>query len=260
MRVRVLTTEIRPNDFLGTLWTLTGVRDLAVIVDGTAGCSFFHFVTSPPAVRAALRDRLFSTVLEEEDIALGGGEARLAAAIREVDRRHRPAAIAVVSNPVSALIGVDVDAVIRELAPETGARLLGFPGGGWRGTAEEGAARAMEALCREFCRPPAGPPQGVNLFAPPDPERPGEAAELRTLLERAGLEVRAVFPLDLATGDIAALPRARLNVVARPAGLLAARHLADAYGVPYVEGPPEGEDPSAWLDGLTAAAERRAGS
>lgn len=64
-----------------------------------------------------------STALGETDV-IGGGEEKLAAAIRAADRRYRPATIAVVAGCVPGIIGDDIDGVVQRLQPEVSARLL----------------------------------------------------------------------------------------------------------------------------------------
>lgn len=247
-----------PGDFLGALWAFTEVRDLAVVMDGTAGCSFFHMVNSGPHARPALFGRFFSTALEEEDIALGGGEERLAAALRAA-AATRPAAVAVVSNPVSTLIGLDAAAAARRAEEETGVPVLLWDGGGWRGDADQGAGAALLALCRRFTRPAAPAPR-VNLLGPTADAYnwPAEEAELRRLLSLLGLEVGAVLAWRTSVAAVAGAAAAVLNVVTHPAGLPAAKHLAAAHGIPYLYGLPWGRQGTReWLERVASITGRK---
>lgn len=253
----VVTRTVQPNDFLGTLWALTGVRDLAVVIDGTAGCSFFHMVNASPGAREALFGRFLTTALEEDDVTLGGGEEKLAAALRAACGSGA-AAVAVVSNPVSTLIGLDAVAVAARVEAETGIPVLVFQGGGWRGSADDGAGEAMLALSRRFATPgapPSGAAPGVNLLGPTAEtfNWPADEAELRRLLSLLGLEVGAVLAWRTSTAEIARAGTACLSVVTHPAGLPAARHLAEAHGVPYIYGLPFGRRGTLeWLERVAA--------
>jgi nitrogenase molybdenum-iron protein alpha chain len=65
----------------------------------------------------------FSTNLDERDV-VSGGEAKLEATIREVDRRFRPQAIFVAASCVPAIIGDDIDHIAQKLKSQIAAKLL----------------------------------------------------------------------------------------------------------------------------------------
>ena len=69
------------NEYLGVLWALSGVKDVAVINHGTGGCNFFEFATASDRTKRLIHDRFCSTGMEAEDIALSGGEDKLKAAM-----------------------------------------------------------------------------------------------------------------------------------------------------------------------------------
>ena len=65
----------------------------------------------------------FSTNLSESEV-VSGGEAKLEATIREVDRRFRPQAIFLTATCVPAVIGDDIDGVAQRLKGQVSAKLL----------------------------------------------------------------------------------------------------------------------------------------
>lgn len=65
----------------------------------------------------------FSTNLSESDI-VNGGEDKLESAIREADRRFRPKAIFIGNTCVPAIIGDDIDNVVKKLKGQVNAKLI----------------------------------------------------------------------------------------------------------------------------------------
>jgi len=115
---------------LPALAIMNSFADSAVLLHGAIGCgSCVHsqnaVVKSGNAARQRpVKDGLwFSTALDETDV-ISGGETKLEAAIREIDRRCRPGHIFVVATCIPALTGDDIDTLIRNLQPQVAARLL----------------------------------------------------------------------------------------------------------------------------------------
>jgi nitrogenase molybdenum-iron protein alpha chain len=104
--------------------------DAAILVHGAVGCgSCIHSQNAVVKAGNAARRRpakdvlWFSTALDEIDV-ISGGEEKLEAAIREIDRGYRPGFIFVVASCVPALTGDDIDTLILNLQPEVAAKLL----------------------------------------------------------------------------------------------------------------------------------------
>ena len=115
---------------LPSLAIINTFPDSVVLVHGAVGCG--SCILSQNAVvktgnAARQRDAKdvvwVSTALDETDV-ISGGETKLEAAIRECDRRYRPANIFVVASCVPALTGDDIDTLILNLQPQVSARLL----------------------------------------------------------------------------------------------------------------------------------------
>lgn len=255
----LVTTSIEPNDFLGAVWALLGVEDLALVIDGTGGCGFFLLVNADIGTRQRMQGRVFSTVLDEQDVLFGGGETKLAETIRAADDACHPSVIAVVANPVSTMVGVDVRAALHEVAGEVGARLVAFTDGGWSGTADDGAARVFLRLCENLCPPTAQPSGVVNVLGPTVEtfNWASDEIELRRLLALLGLEVGTVLTHRTTAGDIARLADGALNLVTSAAALPAAHWLQDRYGTPFVHGLPFGRRGTlAWLEAVAGCTGR----
>lgn len=115
---------------LPALAIMNSFADSAILLHGSVGCgSCAHSQNAVVKTGNAARQRpakdglWFSTALDESD-AISGGETKLEAAIREIDRRHRPGTIFVVATCVPALTGDDIDGLIGNLQPQVAARLL----------------------------------------------------------------------------------------------------------------------------------------
>lgn len=239
---RLSSVFLPTNEYLGVLWTLTGVKDVAVINHGTSGCNFFEFATASKNTRQSIYDRFCTTGLEQEDIALSGGEDKLKEVIKEMAAKPNISLIAVVSNPVSSLIGVDIEAVVKEVEESLDLKVLTFNDGVWNENAENGIEEALLKLVELFC-----PEQGdnassldgtfsVNIIGPTVNSYNWRAdeKELRRLLSLIGVEVRTVLTHDTTTEELKKIPRANLNIVTRAAGIKAAQYLEEHYKMPYL--------------------------
>jgi nitrogenase molybdenum-iron protein alpha chain len=114
---------------LPALAIMDSFADSAILLHGAIGCgSCAHAQNAVTKAGNAARGRpakdtlWLSTALDETDV-ISGGEAKLEAAIREIDSRYRPGDIFVIVTCAPALTGDDVDGVIRNTQPQTAARL-----------------------------------------------------------------------------------------------------------------------------------------
>ncbi|MDR1929778.1 MAG: nitrogenase [Treponema sp.] len=107
--------------------TVILIQDAAVISHGPVGCAGclheFAFTYQVNGVHRGVFEptqrRIFSTDMEEKDTVYGSGE-KLAAAIREVYRRVKPAAIFIITTCASGIIGDDVKGIADEAEEEIG--------------------------------------------------------------------------------------------------------------------------------------------
>ncbi len=247
---RISSVFLPTNEYLGILWALAGVKDVAVINHGTAGCNFFEFVTASQRTRGFIYDRFCSTSLEMEDIALSGGEDKLKAVIKEVAEKESISLIAIIANPVSALIGVDVEAIAKEMEPVVQQPILAFNNTTWKVDAENGVEEAIDRLIRFYCPKLAvkklGIEEGsvrVNIIGPTVNtfNWAADEKELKRLLALIGLEINIVFPYETTTEALKSLPEADLNIVTSTAGVKAANYLEEFYDIPYIYGLPYGD-------------------
>ena len=105
------------------LGQLGGIRDIAVIHHGPAGCSATasvqYVVTNQVAAKRGIVNKsvYIGTDMNEKDTIFGSADA-LADIIREVNRRYSPKAIFVSSSCASGIIGEDIDSVVDDVKDE----------------------------------------------------------------------------------------------------------------------------------------------
>lgn len=247
---RISSVFLPTNEYLGILWTLAGLKDTVVINHGTAGCNFYELVTASKRTRELIFDRFCSTSLEQEDIALNGGEDKLKAVIKEMASKDNVSLIVVLANPVSSLIGVDVEAVANEIASTIKQPILTFNNKTWKENAENGIEEAIYRLIRLYCpiqtENKTRSLDGVvraNIIGPTaDTFKWGaDEKEIKRLLALIGIEVNTVLTYETTTEELKSVPNANVNIITRTAALKTAQYLEDHYGIPYIYGLPYGK-------------------
>ncbi|MTV48269.1 nitrogenase [Heliobacillus mobilis] len=115
---------------LPALAILNSIPDSVVLVHGANGCGSCSHSQNANTRSGSLqrtgkgKDAIWlSTGLNETDV-IGGGEVKLAPAIREADLRYKPKTIFVVSTCVPGIIGDDIDGVVAEVQPDVEARIV----------------------------------------------------------------------------------------------------------------------------------------
>ncbi len=230
---------------LGTLGT---IPDTVILLHGAVGCG-----TSMHAISCNVRSggnlrwgkptvaQWVSTAINEVEV-ITGGEAKLAAAIREIDAKRHPASIIVVTGCVPGITGDDVESVLSQTQEEVGAKLLpvhceGFKTKIW--------ATAYDAYYHAFGRHLFEKPENVPDLSPEEAARTvnllnvssmgrTDEVELERLLKLLGLHVN-IFPVFAKPQDMWKVTRAALSISVCPTHddyLLT--HLQEKYGIPYV--------------------------
>ena len=217
-----------------------------VLMHGASGCgSSAH--ASNAAVRAgntqrwgAAKDAVWATTALNEQEIIGGGEDKLIAAIRELDRRLKPDIIFVVAGCVPGIIGDDINGVAAQLQPEIGAKLLpvhceGFKTKIWA-TAYDAIYHAVgQVMLKNAASLPVEKLEKplINLFNVGSMGRVDEV-ELERLLQALGFETN-IFPVFAKTENIFRLTQASLSISTCPTHddyLL--QYLEEKFHVPYL--------------------------
>ncbi|EIW15616.1 MULTISPECIES: nitrogenase component 1 [Pelosinus] len=247
-----------PSGRMGILWTLAAIRDAALVEFGCMGHMLYSGVTLK---RAGVHNacKLYSTHIDETDIALGGTE-RLNHTIDNVVKRDHPCVIFLLPSSIPEVIGTDLPALCAELQPEyPGVRLLPFGYGGFNVTQHRGIQEALLLLAKTL---PA------NLKRTQEPtfniigscadlfRFQADAMELVRIMEGAfGIKPLCVMTSDTSVTEIENMGGAHINLVIRREGEPAAKHLQQRFGTPYLLGRPYGIDGTTrWLEQITQIA------
>ena len=238
----VLNSAPVPSDYFGVLWALAGIKNALILEHGATGTAFYNAVNFGVMNKQSPKGITFTTGLDEDDVVMGR-EDKLIQATKELDKQYEPEIISLVATAVTTVIGLDLFGLIEELQPEVKAKLLAFPGGGFRGDYTQGIKEVFRVLVKQVVTDPVEKnARTVNIIGPSIDSfnHPSDYAELKRLLGLLNLEVNTVFANDTAVCQIKNLPSAALNIVTRDIGLEAAELLKERFAMPYHYGLPFG--------------------
>ncbi|RAI35553.1 nitrogenase iron-molybdenum cofactor biosynthesis protein NifE [Rhodoplanes serenus] len=225
--------------FDGAKIALQPVTDAAHLVHGPLACEGNSWDNRGSASSGSdLWRRSFTTDLTELDIVAGHSEKKLYRAIREIAQRFEPAAIFVYATCVTALIGDDIDAVCRHAAERYGLPVVPVHGAGFVGSKNFGNKLAGQALLDHVIGTVEPDDVGpTDLVILGEFNLAGEFWQVKPLLGRLGIRVRACVPGDARYADIAAAHTARATLVVCSTALVGlARRMRERWGIPYIEG------------------------
>jgi light-independent protochlorophyllide reductase subunit B len=245
-----------------TLWTYEGPPHIGAMRIATAMRGLHYVLHAPQGDTYA--DLLF-TMIERRDRRppvtystfqardLGGDTAELfKTAAREAYERFRPQAMIVGSSCTAELIQDDPGGLAEALDLPVPVVPLELPA--YQRKENWGAAETLYQLVRRLCGPSLPPPGTRRERGPGTAARCNilgptalgfrhrdDLREVRELLQRLGVEVHVVAPLDATPADLARLGGADFNVVLYPeVALPAAQWLQRSFGQPMVRTVPIG--------------------
>lgn len=241
---------------MGTLWTLSSIREAALVEYGCMGHMLYGRVFLN---RASVSQgcKLYSTHIDEADISLGD-TTRLDKTIAEVIKNDHPKVIFLLPSAVPTVIGTDLPALCKELQPSyPDVRLLPFGGGGFDVLWHQGVSQALALLVRELTREveKASQPTFNIIGSCADMFRfSADAQEIVRLMEGAfGMKAQCILTSDTSIGEIQQMGAAHINLVIRREGEAAAKLLQERFGTPYLLGRPYGiEGTGKWLRDVQA--------
>ncbi|MDR3160525.1 MAG: nitrogenase component 1 [Spirochaetaceae bacterium] len=280
--------NISPDSLSGAIFSIEGIRDACVVLNGPTGCKFYHSAISDSQFHHSLgfdagvysegfylgQSRVPSTYLDSQDYIFGAGE-KLERILRDAGRRGCKL-IAVINSPGAALIGDDLEGILRREV--RGVPCFALENSGFSGTFGAGYQRALMKVIDALSLSPRkrglhedlrtdgrqmnsskfmtdghrmNGGNKVNLlgFCIYQKHYDGSIRALKNLLERCGIEVVSTPGALDSLEAVARLPEADLNVAVYPEY---ARELGEKLeaelGIPLLclrEGPPLGFDAAA---------------
>jgi nitrogenase molybdenum-iron protein beta chain len=183
-----------------------------------------------------------STNATEREVVFGGADRLrelIGASLRILDADL----FVVVTGCISDLVGDDVGAVVNEFRTQN-VPIVYAETGGFKGNNFTGHELVSRAIIDQWVGPYVGPRDvgTVNLWSLLPYQNTfwrGDLAELKRILEGAGLKVNVLFGHDSeGVSEWTSIPRAQFNLVVSPwLGLATASHLEQKYGQPYLHIP-----------------------
>lgn len=230
-----------PSGSMGALWTLSTIKNAAVLEFGAMG----HMVDARITLEKAGICRtcgMFSTHIDDIDITLGGVE-RVKASVDYILKNSDAKAVFLLPSAVPEIIGTDFAALAEELRPTyPGTDIIDFNFSGLTTTLNKGVEETLLTLARRL----AGPGEKsrsyniigscadfVRFYA--------DAEEIVRIMRGAfRMEPGCILTSSASVDDIKKMGGASLNIVIRKEGLAAAEYLEEKFGVPYYFGRPYG--------------------
>ncbi len=241
-----------PSGRMGIIWTLSTIRDAALIEFGCMGHMLYNNVMLK---HSGVYDgcKLYSTHIDETDIALGD-TTRLNHTIDNVLKNSNPRVIFLVQSSISEVIGTDLYALCEELQPYyPDVCLLPFGYGGFNVIQHKGVEKTLLSLAKYL-------PVDIKKTTQPTFNIIGSCAdifrfqsdanELLRLMEGAfEMKPICVMTSDTSIEDIEKMGSAHINLVIRREGEPAAKHLKKRFGTPYILNRPYGIDGTVkWIE------------
>ncbi|MBR2755667.1 MAG: oxidoreductase [Lachnospiraceae bacterium] len=274
--------SIAPDGISGMIFTMEGIRNSVILLNGPMGCKFYHSTTSQflmprPALYLPVKEgdeavevrfdflnewffrqpRVPCTWLDGHDYVYGTLE-KVTDGLRYI-KEHVPCdLITVVNAPGASLIGDDPREICREIFPDIPAIVLESPG--FSTEYYDGCDTAILELFRQAgdrlwkdavkedadsSRKPTVNILGISIW---QKYALGDMNEIRRILSLCGIDVNTILCAGCTVDEIRKIPEADLNIVLYPEmGLSGAKWLQQNLGMPYYvcEVPPIGFDATA---------------
>lgn len=224
--------------FDGSMIVLQPITDAVHIVHGPIACagnswdSRMSLSSGSDMYRAGL-----TTDVNELDV-IYGGEKRLFRAIKSAIDRFDPQAVFVYQTCVTAMIGDDIIKVCNAATEKYGKPCIPVCAPGFAGKKNFGTKLAGQALFDYVIgteEPDDISDTDINIIG--EYNVAGDGWQIRPLLDKLGIRVRASITGDGRYHDICKAHRARLNMVVCSQALISlARNMEERWGIPYFEG------------------------
>lgn len=232
----------KPSDRMGTIWTLSPIKDAYIVEFGPAGTTHFA-VEGMMQLNAESKADVFTTDMDDSDVAFGKTE-RLENTILEVDETYSPKVIFVMASSISAIIGTDVESVCYELEDKVSAKLIPITTGGYTGDYAVGIERTMEMLAKEVVRLCEIKKKNTYNIIGNNIDRYNflsDVEEIKNLMKNVfDMDINATFTAYTTIEEIENAGQAEHNIVLRGEGIKAAKVFEKTNEIDYYYGRPYG--------------------
>jgi nitrogenase molybdenum-iron protein alpha chain len=226
-----------------SILTLLTISDSVLIVHAPVGCTgCASFMNTSYIKGQTLRGvnnpknaRWTATNLDEKDI-IHGGEEKLKNVIIQMERRHSPKLIFVLTSCASAIIGDDVDSIVSQIQPTINARLIPIHCEGFKTkVTATGYDVCYKAILDHILeKPNEKEPDLVNILNPFSFNKKDQN-ELARLLSELGLKSNFV-PCYSSIEGLKSIAKASVSTsVCQVHAEYFVGALKDKYGIPYTK-------------------------
>ncbi len=227
----------------GAYGTVLGVYGLVPMLHSGLGCGlgqlFGQLYTSGQNAGGPFGGTSTPTSGLVEEHVIFGGEEKLRKLIQSSTEVMKGDAFALISGCIPALIGDDVEAVIREFDEEASIVHINAPG--FTGNSYEGYELFFESVIDQLLVPLPKEKGRVNILGVIPHQHifwKGELDVVKKLLENIGLDVNIIFTEPNGFEKLSEIPAAEYNIVLSTwNGHRAARKLEEKFGTPYITFP-----------------------
>lgn len=238
---------------MGTLWTLSTIKDAYIVEFGPAGTTHFA-VEGLMQLNADHNANVYTTHIDETDISFGKQD-RLENAILEVDGQYHPKYIFIMASSISAIIGTDIESICYEMQPRINAKLIPITTGGYGGDHTLGIETSLNMLCEEIVQESENKKsKSYNIIGNNGDTFNflSDVEEIKSLMRNGfDFDVNTIFTAYTSIEEIEKASKAEINLVLRGEGIKAAKTLQKTHNIDYDYGRPYGlEGTTLWLKGL----------
>lgn len=229
-----------PCKFITSYWVVAGIKNCIILVHGPEGCAFAakelrHHNTNFCGCRY---DFTASTGLNETTIIFGG-ETRLANAIQEIDQKHQPDLIALLTTCSSGIIGDNVDGIINNLKDRIRSKIFLIKCEGFSGDFRCGYDEAYIALS-QLMQPGKKRPGYVNILGTRKGPEPlfgqGEYREIIRMVEGLGLKINAIISGGCTLDQIEKAAQVECNIAwCSDLGIRLGEVMQEKFNIPYLK-------------------------
>ncbi|MSU00498.1 nitrogenase component 1 [Tissierella pigra] len=241
---------------MGTIWTLSTIKDAYIIEFGPAGTTHFA-IEGLMQLNGEHKANVYTTHINETDISFGKQD-RLENAILEIDGQYNPKYIFVMASSISAIIGTDIESICFEMQSKVSAKLIPITTGGYNGDHTLGIERSLNMLCKEVVKPSENKQSktyniignNVDVF-----NFLSEMEEIKNMMKNGfDFDPNTIFTAYTSIDEIEKTTMGEINLVLRGEGLKAAKTLQKEHNMDYYYGRPYGlEGTTLWLRNLQEA-------
>lgn len=229
------------SDRMGILWTLSSIEDSCILEFGPAGTTHYA-IEGIGSLNSGEGARTYSTHMEEKDVTFGKME-KLEKAILELDENIAPKYIFVMASSIASIIGADVKATCKQLAPSVKATLIPIEVGGFKGDYAKGVEDALLLVAKHLVKSPTQKRETYNLLGCniDQYQYQSDCNEIIRMMDAFfDKKVQAIFTASTNVADLESAAEASLNIVLRKEALPVAKWMEETFGIPYVYQKPYG--------------------